>query len=505
MKTRTPATRADGSAERPGSELLLGSLPAASAALVQALVAAADRERVALYAVGGPVRDLVLGRPLRDVDLLLERRGEIDAEGLARATELADVEVTVHDRFGTLRVETADAVVDVATARRERYAHPGALPEVESGTLDEDLRRRDFTINALALPLSRVARAAHSGIVDVEDGLTDLDGGVLRILHPHSFHDDPTRAFRAARLGARLDLTLSRGSRTALRDALRDGVFGRVSGDRLRRELEKLFDDARQGVDPGLALRLLAEWHVLAALEPGLTLPRQTLAPLRRLGRAISTPPWPLGRARVPVAGLDVWLSPLEPGLRARTLRRFAVRGELATRIAGFAGVRDVALRGLGRARGRGAIDAVLSPLGAEEALALYAWAPPAMRRRIARHALEDRPRRAPLTGEDLVALGLAGPAIGRALARIRIAFLDGAVKDREDALTLAREMVRRRASPRRPVASGSRAPAADTDRGAPEKPKRRRGVPAAVADHARADEAPVVAAPRPEDQPRRR
>jgi hypothetical protein len=203
------------------------------------------------------------------------------------------------------------------------------------------------------------------------------------------------------------------------------------------------------------------------------------------------------------VAGLDVWLSPLEPGLRARTMRRFAVRGELATRIAGFAGVRDVALRGLGRARGRGAIDAVLSPLGAEEALALYAWAPPAMRRRIVRHALEDRPRRAPLTGEDLVALGLAGPAIGRALARIRIAYLDGAVKDREDALTLAREMVRRRASPRRSVASGSRAPAADADRGRTEKPKRRRRVLAPVADRAKAGETPVVATPRPEDRPR--
>ena len=125
-------------------------------------------------------------------------------------------------------------------------------------------------------------------------------------------------------------MTLSRGSRTALRDALSDGAFGRVSGDRLRRELEKLFDDARQGLDPALALRLLAEWHVLAALEPGLALPRAVLAPLRRLGRAIATPPWPQARARLPVAGLEGWLSPLEAGLRARTLGRFAVRGELA-------------------------------------------------------------------------------------------------------------------------------------------------------------------------------
>lgn len=431
-----------------GAGHLVAALPPGDATIVQALVDAAEAEGVSLLAVGGPVRDLLLGRPLRDVDLIVEptpERPEATAATLARKAALPGSQIRAHDRFGTLRISTAEGSVDIATVRRESYAHPGALPDVGAGTLEDDLRRRDFTVNALALPLSSAARAGRPPVLEADGGAIDLEARVLRIFHPRSFHDDPTRALRAARLAARLGFTLSRSTRSALRDALRDGAFGRVSGDRLRREIEKVFEDAQQGLDPADALRLAADWHVLAALEPGLTLPRESLAPLRRLGRAIVQPPWPAARARPYAAGLSLWLGPLDAGLRARALRRFAIRGALAERIGSFPKARDAWLRGLARARGRGAIDAVLAGVGDDEALALYAFAPPTARRRVARHMLEDRPRRLPVTGDDLLALGLAGPAVGRALARIRIAFLDGAVKDREDALALARELAGRR------------------------------------------------------------
>ena len=155
------------------------------------------------------------------------------------------------------------------------------LPAVAPGSLAEDLQRRDFTVNALALPLSAVARRSHAGIVAAERSLEDLAAKRLRILHARSFHDDPTRAFRAARFALRLGFALTRDSRAALRGALRDGAFGRVSGDRWRRELGKLFDDCREGLDPSRALRLLDEWHVLAALEPGLSFERSSAAALR--------------------------------------------------------------------------------------------------------------------------------------------------------------------------------------------------------------------------------
>jgi len=429
----------------PSPDEILSRLEDEPAAVVHALTKQADAYEQALFLVGGPVRDFLLDRPIRDVDLLVLRNGKRGAVELARAGSVSGAEVVAHDRFGTVVIKHGDSGVDIATARRESYPHPGALPLVEEGTLQEDLLRRDFSVNALALPLSLAARNAHPDVVDCAEGMADLGQGQLRILHAHSFHDDPTRALRAARLAPRLAFALSRDSRTKLRDALRDGAFGRVSGDRLRREFVKLFDDAAVGLDPSRALRLLSEWHVLAALEPGLSLDRESVVPLRRLGRAISDPPWHGSRWRPWVVGLALWLAPMAPNLRRRTLRRLSVRGETAKRIGTFARSRDGWIRAVERARGRGAVDAVLRQLDEEELQSLHATVAPALRRRIVRYANEDRSRRLPINGDDLMAAGLEGPAIGRALARIRIAFLDGRVKDRSESLALAREFYRRR------------------------------------------------------------
>jgi tRNA nucleotidyltransferase (CCA-adding enzyme) len=439
---------------------VLRNLPEPAAALTRGVVDAADQTGELLYLVGGPVRDLLLGRALRDVDLLIEGVDGEGADALARRAAPADARVVGHDRFGTVTIETAETAIDLATTRSETYAHDGALPTVAAGTLEEDLRRRDFTVNALALPLSQAARSRRSGIVDLDGGLADLERKKLRVLHGRSFHDDPTRALRAARLAPRLGFTLSRGSRSALRDALRDGAFGDVSGDRLRREMIKLFSDAGGGLDPVRALRLLSDWHVLGAFEPGLGLPAAAVPILRRVGRAVESPPWRVVRWRPWVTGLGVWLAEVPPQMRRRTLQRFSVRGGLSKRIAGFAKTRDRTLRALGKARGRGAIDALLRDLAEEELHAMHAWAAPALRRRIVRYADEDRHRRLPVTGADITELGLSGPAIGRALERIRAAYLDGTIRSREEALALAREVARPGRSGRR-RASSPRAPEA--------------------------------------------
>jgi hypothetical protein len=226
--------------------------------------------------------------------------------------------------------------------------------------------------------------------------------------------------------------------------------MGAVSGDRLRRELEKLFADARLGLDPSLALRNLNHWHVLGALEPGFEWPKAAAAPIRRLGRAIADPQWRQNRNRPWVSGLALWLAPLRPALRRRVLQRFAVRGEAADRIIHFARERDRLLAGLAKARGRGAVDALLGGIHEETLLALFASSQPLVRGRVLRWAAEDRARRAPLSGEDLVAMGLEGPSVGKVLARIRVAHLDGAIANREEAAALAVEWVRRRgANPR--------------------------------------------------------
>jgi tRNA nucleotidyltransferase/poly(A) polymerase len=428
---------------RPSLEAVRRSVAPAVAVLLDALVAEAERRDVALHLVGGPVRDLLLGRPLRDVDLIVEPRGEaaLGAEELARAAAPGGAAVVSHDRFGTVRLAAADASIDLATVRSESYARPGALPTVAAGTLDEDLRRRDFTVNALALPLTEAARRGRAALIDPSTGRADLGAAVLRVFHARSFHDDPTRALRAARLAARLSFRLARGARTALRDAIGEGAFAAVSGDRMRREIERLFDDARIGLDPAVTLRLLAEWHVLGALEPGLTVPATALPALRRLGRAIAEPPMAALRTRPWVVGLAIWLADLDATSRRRALRRLSVRGDLATRLADFPKLRDRALRQLGRARGRGAVDALLAMLDDERLLALYLCAEPPGRRRILRWAAEDRGKRLPVSGNDLVAAGLVGPIVGEALARIRIAWLDGTVRTRDEVLALAREV----------------------------------------------------------------
>jgi tRNA nucleotidyltransferase (CCA-adding enzyme) len=434
---------------------VLRALPPPTTALLEALVSGAGRCGVRVFLVGGPVRDLLLECPIRDVDLVIVGGEGAAAASVARAGAPEGARLVEHERFGTVTVATGDASIDVATVRRESYRHPGALPEVEPGSLEEDLQRRDFSVNALALPLGEAPRKKPVAVIDAEDGLRDLEERRLRVLHKRSFHDDPTRALRAARLAPRLGFSLTRGSRSVLRDALRDGAFGAVSGDRLRREIERAFEDAASGLNPAEVFRRLADWHVLSALEPGLTLDREAVAPLRRLGRLIAEPPWRSPQHQPWAAGLAVWLAPAAAALRRRTLQRFSVRGELAKRLAAFPVDRDRWFSALASARGRGVVDAVLRDVDEERLAALYASAPAPIRRRIVRFAAEDRHRRLPVSGADLVSMGLSGPSIGRALARIRVAYLDGGLANREEAMALAQELARSR----KPARGGARRP----------------------------------------------
>ena len=149
-----------------------------------------------MHVVGGAVRDALLGRVPRELDLVVEG----DAVAVARrAAERVGGTLTVHERFGTATVRTGEFAFDLATARRERYPRPGALPEVELGaTIAEDLARRDFSVNAMAVSLRDGARTDWPGARE------DLDHGVLRVLHDRSFADDPTRMLRLVRYAARL-------------------------------------------------------------------------------------------------------------------------------------------------------------------------------------------------------------------------------------------------------------------------------------------------------------
>jgi tRNA nucleotidyltransferase (CCA-adding enzyme) len=231
------------------------------------------------YLVGGAVRDLLLGRAPRELDVVLagerapfgeavaDLAGALAARAGVPGGARAPTASSAHERFGTATVACGGARIDVATARRERYAAPGALPEVEPATLEEDLLRRDFTVNAIAVALDgadgvELRAAPHA--------LEDLGAGRLRVLHERSFIDDPTRLWRLGRYRARLGFAVEERTARLAREAVAGGALATVSGARVGAELRLSLAEP----DPPAALAELEELGVLDALHPRLRLER---------------------------------------------------------------------------------------------------------------------------------------------------------------------------------------------------------------------------------------
>lgn len=218
------------------------------------LMAAADGNT---YLVGGAVRDLLLGRTPRELDVVVEGDGAALARRLGATVE--------HPQFKTASVELGGARIDAASARRERYAAPGALPEVEPASLEEDLRRRDFTVNAIAVALDG-ERPGETR--QVERAMEDLRAGRLRVLHEESFEDDPTRLLRLARYAARLGFEVEPRTAELARKAVRDRALGTVSGARIGAELRLALGEGRDGAMA--AIEQMDRMGLLEAVHPRL-------------------------------------------------------------------------------------------------------------------------------------------------------------------------------------------------------------------------------------------
>jgi tRNA nucleotidyltransferase (CCA-adding enzyme) len=217
-----------------------------------------ERDDIAL--VGGAVRDLLLGHTPRELDVV------VAGDAASLANELAAVvgaSVTLHERFGTAVVEWEAGRVDVAARRAESYAVPGALPEIREGSLDEDLRRRDFTVNAIAVALGGTYRGE---LASAEHALEDLASGRLRVLHEQSFVDDPTRLLRLARYEARLGFDAERRTAELAGEALAAGALGTVSRARIGAELRLALSETGAIA----SLTALDRLGVLSAIDPRL-------------------------------------------------------------------------------------------------------------------------------------------------------------------------------------------------------------------------------------------
>jgi tRNA nucleotidyltransferase (CCA-adding enzyme) len=223
------------------------------------------------FLVGGAVRDLLLGRRPRELDVVVEGGSAPFGHAAALlAGRLASrfgvlAGANEHERFGTVIVEWEGGRIDIASARRERYPAPGALPEVEPAALAEDLLRRDFTVNALAFALNGPQAGVMRDDV-VPDARKDLCAGRLRVLHDRSFTDDPTRLFRLARYRARLGFAVEEHTAALASAAVAGGALATVSGARIGSELRLALGEA----DAVAALTALNDLGLFAALNPRL-------------------------------------------------------------------------------------------------------------------------------------------------------------------------------------------------------------------------------------------
>jgi tRNA nucleotidyltransferase (CCA-adding enzyme) len=379
------------------------------------------------HVVGGFVRDMLLGRPNLDIDIVVEGDGIVFAEAVAARM---GSRVKVHARFGTaVLVVSRDLHMDITSARTEYYARPGALPIVERSSLRQDLLRRDFSINAMA---ACIDPDCFGAIADPFGGLRDLERGAIRALHSLSFVEDPTRVLRAARFETRYGFTMEPSTFQLAKHAVEMDLLEDLSGARVRAELFALLEE-----EPALApLARLDELGALAALLPGGVAPADALGHVRALEASWSTLPECQGRApRRTVAllaamvvgggahAVDLWVRWLRLGRDHGTP---AV--EIATR--GTAVLR--ALRGKRPLRDS-RVHALLKPLAPEAIAVVRALGDELVRERVERYVREISQVRAAVTGEDLLELG-ADPSPGFS------AILDQALADRLDGRAVGRE-----------------------------------------------------------------
>ncbi len=392
-------------------------LPVELVSFMQLAGEVAQSKRQNLYLVGGVVRDLLLGRTSFDLDLVLEG----DATDLAR--ELIGVKpgkIIIHSRFGTAKLQWDKWSVDLATARSETYVRPGVLPVVKPGSIRDDVFRRDFTINAMAVALNP---GRYGQLLALYGGRDDLEHKLIRVLHEKSFIDDATRIWRALRYEQRLNFRLEPATLRLLRRDI--PYLDTISGDRIRHELELIFKEEY----PEKALRRAEELGVLAKLLPALKVDDWLI---ERFGRArkLSLPDVPsfglylaLLAYRLSGEEIEQLISCLRlPKATAQTLRdAVGIKAE----------IESLSVSGLAPSSICSLLHGYSSPALVANSLAADS---PVAGEHIQLFLNVLRYVKPSLTGEDLKRMGVAqGPRIKEILNLLREARLDGKVSSKKD------------------------------------------------------------------------
>ncbi len=393
--------------------LLERRLPKENLELLKRIGGIADGLGVRLFLVGGTVRDLLLDIPILDLDLMVEG----DAIPLAAVlTKELRGGMIARSQFGTVKIKVKKQTIDLATARKETYIRPGALPTVSPGSIVDDLARRDFSINSIACSISS---KGWGTVLDPHRGREDIAAHIIRSMHPKSFQDDATRIMRAVRYEQRLGFQIKEETLELLKASLR--YMETISGDRVRHELERIFEEER-------AIAILsrtAELGILSAIYPALDILKA-----HTIGDKVGQEPITEGNL--------TYLALLVYYLPEAQIPSFAQRLNLPSNWAKVA--KDVAaLKGVSRKLARRAIrpSQIYEYLKKVSAEALKGCAlltkSPVVKNRIELYLDELRHVKCELDGEDLLRMGAPqGPIIGRLLTELKHARLDKVVVNRK-------------------------------------------------------------------------
>ena len=430
-------------------------LPSRLFKLIRKIGARGDAMGMNVFLVGGFVRDILLKQKNFDLDVVVE--GNAIRFGRVLAEEIG-ASLVVHRKFGTCTLvmdwprwlgqalSTDNKFkIDIATARKEVYEKPAALPTVEFSSLREDLYRRDFTINAMAVK----ANKKNFGLfVDFFGGIKDLDKGIIRILHDRSFIDDPTRIFRAVRFEQRFGFRIEDHTEYLITHAVKQEMFRRTENQRIRDELVLILKEE----NPEKAVLRMMELHELRFIHPDLVLSRSFKRVVGQLRKFIKWYNANASGKRV----LDIWLvnfmvvlDKLEAGQIQEVLDNFIFTRSAAMRLRNYNEKAAAAIRRLSSPEKirPSQVYGILEPLSHE--VAIYAMAKTGSQRarmRIKKFFTEYNVTRLKIKGEDVIAAGeKPGPGFSKILKKILCEKIDGKLLSKKDELRYLRELLEKK------------------------------------------------------------
>ncbi len=420
-------------------DLMQHNLTGETMALLREISEIAQEEGCQVYLVGGVVRDLLLGYPILDLDVVVEGNGIAFAHSVARRLK---GRIRTHPKFGTaVVILPSGRRIDVATARTEFYQEPASLPVVEQSSIRQDLYRRDFTINSMAVALTG---RRFGELLDFFGGLKDLQNGRIRVLHNLSFVEDPTRIFRGVRFEQRYGFRMESQTELLARRAVEMEMVGRLTNARVRDELIDICSEPHPL--PRKCFRRLEELGALRALHPSLHISEEVEERFRRLEISWEElKPLLAEEGREWILPMAALLSSLPPDEAEKWCRQMRFRKD----------DRDALLQCLRLVPGLlreletdeilpSRATRLLDPLKRESLTYLYALGGARTRRHVKTYLGDWSRVRPEVTGKDLEAMGLEpSPLYSRILTRLRDAVLDGRVRGKEEELKLVKNYLR--------------------------------------------------------------